>query len=81
MKKVLKIIGRLLLGIFAGENLDKYKIPFKHENLGSVPINKLSDVYGKCDMCLVLSGTNISLLPLEVMASGSVVVGNDGENN
>ena len=30
---------------------------------------------------MVLSGTNLSLLPLEIMASGSVVVSNSGDNN
>ena len=38
-------------------------------------------MYSQCDMCLVLSMTNLSLLPMEIMASGSVVVSNRGDNN
>lgn len=67
--------------VFIGQKLDDYKFNFKYKDLGIVDIRDLSAVYGDCDMCLVLSSTNLSLLPMEVMASGSVVVSNVGPNN
>lgn len=67
--------------IFAGWDVGDYEIPFIHLNAGSVKLSELSDLYGQCDMCLVLSCTNLSLLPLEVMASNSVIVSNAGANN
>lgn len=67
--------------VFAGEDISKYKIEFKHVNAGIVPLSNLSDLYAQCDMCLVLSNTNLSLLPLEVMASNSVAVCTKGANS
>ena len=67
--------------IFAGWDVAQYEIPFKHQNLGIMKIEELSDLYGKCDLCLVISNTNLSLLPLEVMASGSVAVCSKGANS
>lgn len=67
--------------IFAGWDISNYEIPFIHLNAGSVNVNELSDLYGQCDLCVVMSSTNLSLLPLEIMASNSVVVCNEGENN
>lgn len=67
--------------IFAGWDVGNYEIPFIHLNGGCVKLSELSDLYSQCDMCLVLSCTNLSLLPLEVMASNSVVVSNKGSNN
>lgn len=66
---------------FAGWDVSNYKIDFKHANLGSVKLTELSDLYAQCDMCLVLSNTNLSLLPLEVMASNSVAVCTKGDNS
>ncbi len=34
-----------------------------------------------CDLALIISFTNLSLLPLEVLASGCPVVTNKGRNN
>lgn len=67
--------------IFIGQKLDDYKFGFNYRDLGIVDIRDLAGVYGQCDMCLVLSATNLSLLPMEVMASASVVVSNYGPNN
>ncbi len=67
--------------VFAGWDIRNYTIPFKHKNLGSVREDKLADLYAQCDMCLILSGTNLSLLPLEVMASNSVAVCSRGANS
>lgn len=67
--------------VFAGWDVGGYKIPFTHLNAGSVKLEELADLYSQCDMCLVLSNTNLSLLPLEVMASNSVAVCTKGENS
>lgn len=67
--------------VFAGEKLRNYVIPFKHEDYGIVPLEELSRLYQGCDMCIVISGTNLSLLPLEVMGSNSVAVCSKGDNS
>jgi glycosyltransferase involved in cell wall biosynthesis len=67
--------------IMAGGKLGNYEIPFKHESLGIVTVNELSDIYNKCDAALILSFTNLSLLPLELSACLCPVVINEGYNN
>lgn len=67
--------------IFAGWDVSSYEIPFHHLNAGVVKINELSHLYSQCDAALVLSFTNLSLLPLELLASGCPVITNKGENN
>lgn len=66
---------------FAGWDVSNYEIPFKHKNFGILSIEELSDIYAQCDMCLIISNTNLSLLPLEVMASNSVAVCSKGKNS
>jgi len=65
----------------AGQEFDGYRFDFLYENLGVLGLDEMSAVYGQCDFCFVLSATNISLLPTEIMASGSVCLTNAGENN
>ena len=67
--------------VFAGWDVSNYQIPFQHKNLGVVALENLSDLYAQCDLCLVISNTNLSLLPLEIMASNSVAVCSKGENS
>lgn len=67
--------------VFAGWDVSAYEIPFKHVNKGIVELENLSKLYAKCDLCLIISNTNLSLLPLEVMASGSVAVCSKGSNS
>ena len=67
--------------VFAGWDVGNYYIPFVHLNAGSVPLDQLADLYAQCDICLVMSLTNLSLLPLEVMASNSVVATQGTDNN
>ncbi|MDD7280466.1 rhamnosyltransferase WsaF family glycosyltransferase [Floccifex sp.] len=67
--------------IFAGWDVSTYEIPFKHQNRGIMKIEDLSELYASCDLCLVISNTNLSLLPLEVMASGSIAVCSKGANS
>ena len=67
--------------IFAGQKLIGYDFKFKYKDMGIMHLDELSDMYAQCDLCLVLSMTNLSLLPMEIMASNSVVVSNKGPNN
>jgi len=62
--------------IFAGWDVSEYEIPFEHLNCGVVARDKLRDLYRRCDVALVLSFTNVSLMPLELMACGTPVVSN-----
>jgi glycosyltransferase involved in cell wall biosynthesis len=64
----------------AGWNLGNYKIPFPALSAGLLPLEELADLYSQCDAALVLSLTNASLLPLELMACGCLVVSNRGPN-
>lgn len=66
--------------IFAGWDISNYSIPFEHLNAGVIALDDLPDLYSQCDVCLILSFTNLSLLPLEVMACGLPVVSNRGPN-
>ncbi len=64
--------------ILAGWDTSSYRIPFPHLNAGNVALKDLPDLYNQCDVALVLSLTNLSLLPLELMACGCPVVSNNG---
>ncbi|NMF04278.1 rhamnosyltransferase WsaF family glycosyltransferase [Clostridium beijerinckii] len=66
--------------IFAGWDVSNYEIPFPHLNAGSVALDGLPDLYSQCDICLALSNTNLSLLPLEVMACNSVIMSNNDDH-
>ena len=64
--------------IFAGWDVGDHYIPFPHLNAGQVPVTELAKLYSSCDVALVLSATNLSLLPMEIAACGCPVVINDG---
>ena len=66
--------------IFAGEDIAPFAIPFRHVNAGILKLDDLPDLYNRCDAALVISLTNLSLLPLELMACGCPVVSNNGPN-
>lgn len=65
----------------AGWDISNYDLPFRHVDHGMQPITALNDIYNQCGVGLVLSLTNLSLLPLELLASGVIPVLNQGENN
>lgn len=67
--------------VLAGWDVSGYELPFKHLNCGVLSLGELPDLYSHCDAALVLSFTNASLLPPELMACGCVVVSNTGPNN
>ena len=62
--------------IFAGWDLSEYIISFPHKVAGLLDLDDLAGVYGQCDVALVLSFSNASLLPLELMACRVPVVSN-----
>lgn len=64
--------------IFAGWDMSGYEFPHEHLNAGVLSLAELPDLYSQCDVALVLSFTNVSLLPLELMACGCAVVSNRG---
>jgi len=66
--------------VLAGWDLSGYEIPFPYLNCGVLSLNELPDLYSQCDVALVLSFTNLSLLPLETMACNCAVVSNKGAN-
>lgn len=66
---------------FMGWDVAAYKIPFPYVNRGILTHGQLAELYRESVACLVLSLTNVSLLPLELLASGCIPVMNEGENN
>lgn len=65
----------------AGWDVSNWKIPFAYQNLSSLQLSELNQVYNRCAAGLVMSLSNMSLLPLELMSSGVTPVVNDGPNN
>lgn len=65
----------------AGYDVSNYNIPFPYTNLDTLEISQLNELYNRCAVGLVLSYTNMSLLPLELLSAGTIPVVNDGENN
>jgi len=80
LKKVCEARGDTCV-LLAGADLGKYDIPFPHEDAGVVSPAKLADMLSQSDAALVLSLTNLSLMPLEAMACDSSLVINRGPNN
>lgn len=65
----------------AGWDVSNWHLPFKHVSHSGVAITELNGLYNACAAGLVLSMSNMSLLPLELMSSGVVPVVNDAPNN
>lgn len=66
---------------FIGWDVSEFNIPFPHKNLGILDPHELNELYNRCSASLVMSLTNMSLLPLELLSSGCIPVVNEGENN
>jgi glycosyltransferase involved in cell wall biosynthesis len=65
----------------AGWDITRWTVPFPHVNLSGLEISELNDIYNRCAAGLVISASNMSLLPLELIASGVAPVVNDAPNN
>jgi glycosyltransferase involved in cell wall biosynthesis len=66
---------------FVGWDVSGYKLPYKFVNHKIINHKQLAELYNDCAAALVLSLTNMSLLPLELLAAGCIPVVNEGENN
>lgn len=66
---------------FIGWDVSEFNIPFPHKNLGILNPDELNNLYNRCSASLVMSMTNMSLLPLELLSSGCIPVVTEGENN
>lgn len=66
---------------FAGWDVSNWEIPFPYNDLGGMDISQLNEVYNRCAAGLVISMTNMSLLPLELISAGVAPVVNAGRNN
>lgn len=66
--------------VLAGAENDGKELPFPATFAGRLTQDELPDLYARCDAALVLSLTNLSLLPLELMACGVPVISNRGPN-
>jgi O-antigen biosynthesis protein len=79
----LSIVSRNMPGtefVLVGSSLPSVKLPFPAILPGTLKSSELGALYRSCDVALVLSHTNVSLLPLELMACGCAVVSNSGPN-
>lgn len=63
-----------------GWDVSVHAIPFPYKNLKTLELKDLSALYNRCAAGLVLSYTNLSLLPLELLGSGTIPVVNDAPN-
>ena len=66
---------------FAGWDVSEWDVPFPYVNHGAMAIDELPGLYNKSAAALVISLTNMSLLPLELLATGTIPIVNDAENN
>lgn len=64
-----------------GWNLDGWPVPFPHRAHGILDARGLSQLYNESNAALVMSLTNLSLIPMELLASGCIPVVNQGANN
>lgn len=73
--KALKERGiKLEISLFGDDSRIKYPISIPYTNLGMLNKDKLRILYNESDFGVVFSYTNISLVPLEMMACGCPVV-------
>jgi glycosyltransferase involved in cell wall biosynthesis len=66
--------------VMVGFTRPSVELPISAVFPGVLAISELGALYRSCDVALVLSHTNLSLLPLEIMACGCAVVSNEGAN-
>jgi glycosyltransferase involved in cell wall biosynthesis len=57
------------------------RLPFAATNHGLQTPQQLNELYNRCAAGLVLSATNVSLVPHEMLAAGCIPVVNDAEQN
>ena len=57
------------------------RLPFPATDHGALRPDQLNDLYNRCVAGLVLSATNVSLVPHEMLAAGCLPVVNDADHN
>lgn len=67
--------------VMAGGDVPSGTFSFPVDDVGYVSEERLNDLYNQSAAALVISLTNCSLLPLEIMATGCPVVSTIGDNN
>lgn len=80
LQKVKEYFGENVNIILAGQDLSGYYIPFEHTSLGVLSQEELAKTFSQCHAALVLSLTNLSLMPIEILATGCQVIMNNGDN-
>lgn len=80
LQRVKDYFGNQVNIIFAGQDLSAYYIPFEHISLGVLTQEDLAKTFAMSHVALVLSLTNLSLMPIEVLATGCQVIMNNGDN-
>jgi O-antigen biosynthesis protein len=65
----------------AGWEVGEFKFSFPFVNHGVKKLSELDGLYNSCAAGLVISFTNMSLLPLELLSAGCIPVVNDSPNN
>ncbi|TKI04225.1 rhamnosyltransferase WsaF family glycosyltransferase [Martelella alba] len=63
--------------VIAGLDL-KARPPFPATLMGNLSLQATGDLYRSCDIGMAFSGTNLSYLPVELMACGVPVIANNG---
>jgi glycosyltransferase involved in cell wall biosynthesis len=64
-----------------GQGAEGRRLPFPVTNHGLCTPAELNAIYNRCAGGLVLSATNVSLVPHEMLAAGCIPVVNDAEHN
>jgi len=65
----------------AGWDVSRFRLPFPFHDHGVMKLSELDSLYNDCAAALVISFTNMSLLPLELLSAGCIPVVNDAPNN
>jgi glycosyltransferase involved in cell wall biosynthesis len=83
-------LGVIALDLFAKRHpevdihlygIEGKRLPFAATNHGLLTPDQLNELYNRCIAGLVLSATNVSLVPHEMLAAGCIPVVNDAEHN
>jgi glycosyltransferase involved in cell wall biosynthesis len=64
-----------------GQDLGGFRVPFPFVSHGVLGQDQLNTLYNGCSAGLVISLTNMSLMPLELLAAGCIPVVNDAVSN
>jgi O-antigen biosynthesis protein len=77
IEKVIRKLPKVQV-LLAGCDLSGHSLPAQIKSVGVLPLQQLPQLYRSCDAALIISFTNISLLPLDLMANRCAVVSNRG---